>query len=160
AFDPLEEGTLSALLSLPLLEDIVANSPCDCAPDDCPRRLAWQMLSSALVRTRVAEVARLARLVEPDWLFRDIWDLVANISLEGNCGDDPPSSTWFWRLFYGESRLSRAIREVADPITIPYPDTDSRLYFGDWNAIQLQLVDNLALLPISQPDIPERFAYA
>jgi hypothetical protein len=160
AFDPLANGVIAGLLELPLLAEVVNTSLCTCAPADCPRRAAWAQLRSPQVRKRIADVVRLATLTEADWLFRDLWDFIADLSLEGDCDNDPPTSPWFWRLFYGDSRLARALVEVADPIGVALPKADARIFFGDWNSSRLQVMSDLELLPVSQPDAnTARFAY-
>jgi hypothetical protein len=108
----------------------------------------------------VADAVLLAKLVDSDWLFRDLWDFVADLVLGGDCDDDPPTSTWFWRLFYGASRLSRAVREAADPNSMALPHVESRIYFADWTSTQLNLLEGTELLTLSQPrESFERFLF-
>lgn len=143
---------IADLLGLPSLADIVEHSQCKCNPIDCPRRRAWTQLQSVEVRRRVAEICKLALLVEQEWLFRDIWDFLADMVLGGECADDPPSSAWFWRVFKGQSRLARALSEVIDPVTIALPRAEGRLYYSDWEDPSLRLVEDMEFMPLSRPD--------
>jgi hypothetical protein len=160
AFNPLDSLVIAALLELPLMKEVVERSSCGCIPSDCPRRLAWKAAESPKIRRRIAGTVGLARLVEPEWLFRDVWDFLADLVLEGDCQHDPPTSPWFWRLFYGDSRIARAVRDVADPLRFAMPGIDARLYFADWNSSRIALLDDVEIIPVSQPHgSEERFAY-
>jgi hypothetical protein len=160
AYSPLEQGVIADILALPTLHEVVKNSQCTCNPLDCPRRRAWEQLSSPLVRQRVAEIVKLASISESEWLFRDLWDFIADLVLGGSCVGDPPSSPWFWRLFYGQSRLAKSLLEVADPLRVAMPRVEGRIYYGDWDSTHLRLVDDLMMLPLSRPDLSiDRFAW-
>ena len=150
AFDPLEEGAVAELLGLDLLLDVVNRSECACDPEDCPRRRSWEQLKVEAVRRRVADTIKLVRLVDSGWLFRDLWDFVADLALGGNCDDSPPSAAWFWRLFYGDSRIARSLREVAEPTAIPLPGVDSRIFAGDWDSALLRFEPGVEFIPLSQ----------
>lgn len=160
AYDPIDAGVLASILALPALKDVVYGSECGCPPDVCPRRTAWAQFQHDQARTRAAEALRLANLIGPSWLFRDLWDFVGDMVLGGDCANDPPTSPWFWRMFFGHSRLSAALRDICDPAGLPLPRADGRLWYGDWTASELQLVDGAELLQVSRPDLmPERFTY-
>ncbi len=159
AFDPLDRELVAKVLDLELLRETAAESECDCDPMDCPRRLAWKQLSSADVRTRVGAVLGLVNVLEREWLFRDLWDFMADLVLGGSCDDDPPSSPWFWRVFYGESRLSRSLRELVAPEDIPLPGVDARIFYADWGSAQLRaVVDGVELIPVTQAQQGSEFA--
>jgi energy-coupling factor transporter ATP-binding protein EcfA2 len=146
AYDPLEANVVQHLLALPLIEHVILKL----APGHHSiRRRAWRMLKSEQVRKRVAQIVQVARLVQPEWLFRDVWDFVADLALGGSDDDDPPSSAWFWRVFYGDSLLSSAIRLVADPLTFALPIIESRIFHREWSSDHLRLVDGFAVIPYS-----------
>ena len=134
AFDPVQHHVLRHVLKLPLLREAIARRTCGCTPEECPRVLAWRQLENEDVRSRISDLCSLILLADTDWSFRDLWDFVADLVLEGECDDDPPSSTWFWRVFYGGSRLSAALREVCDPESLALPGVDQRLWYADWDA--------------------------
>jgi len=134
AFDALNQEVVTRILGLTLLREAVLQAPCDCDPEDCPRRRAWQQLESADVRARVGAVLGIVHVLEREWLFRDLWDFVADIALGGSCAESPPSSPWFWRTFYGDSRLATALRELVAPDDIALPQLDARIYYGDWGS--------------------------
>lgn len=149
-FDPLDEGAVAKLLALDLLVEVVDRSPCACDTEDCPRRRAWRQLKVDAVRRRVADIIKLVRLVDSDWLFRDLWDFVADLAMGGSCDDSPPSSAWFWRLFYGESRMAHSLREIAEPSTVPLPGVDSRLFASNWDSNLLSFEPGVDFIPLSQ----------
>jgi len=153
AFDPIEQGVVGDLLGLDMVNVVVDGSSCSCDPSDCPRRRAWNQLSSPEVRSRVAEVVKLAQLQQQDWLFREVWDLVADLALGGSCDEDPPTSTWFWRLFYGDTSLSHAIAQAVSPGTKALPGVDAHLYYADWAAEGLRLLDGVDFISLSKPDL-------
>lgn len=136
-FDVLADNVVSNLLALDLLREVVESEPCPCeAPEVCPRRRAWRLLDVAEVRKRVGEVLRLVNVGGETVLFRELWDFVADVALGGSCRDDPASSPWFWRVFNGDSELSRRLRTVADPAAAVMPRIDVRLAYGDWVALE------------------------
>lgn len=155
AFDPLESRAIEAILALPIVGEAIA------AVSSSPhslRRRCWAQLGSPSARRRVADIVQLARLAQPEWLFRDIWDLVSDLVLGGDDACDPPTSAWFWRLFYGDSALANAIRQVADPVEFAIPSVESRIHFRDWTSTFLELFDGISFVPVSgasnfdQPD--------
>jgi energy-coupling factor transporter ATP-binding protein EcfA2 len=146
AFDPLEARVLEQLLALPLLDKVIARiSP---SPHSMRRR-AWKMLDSVEARRRVAEIIELARLVQPEWLFRDVWDFLADLVLGGSDEGEIPTSAWFWRIFYGDSGLSAALHHVADPLMFALPMVESRICYRQWDSEHLRLADNLQIIPFS-----------
>ncbi len=157
AYDPLEEGLIEHLLGLDLLQEAIET---ECPDEDSPRRRAWEMLSHPEVRARVAAVARLAKLAQPEWLFRDVWDFVADLALGGSDDEEIPSSPWFWRLFFGDNLISRAIRSIADPMLHALPFVESRIWYGDWMSDQIRLLDGITIMPIAKPETDEAFIWA
>lgn len=160
AFDPLQEGVVADLLGLPELAEAVERVPCACATGLCPRRSAWTQLTTPQVRERVAAVLRVVILADSNWSFRDIWDFIADLTLGGECAEDPPGSPWYWRLFFGSSRISNALREVVEPGAVPLPGVDERLWYADWTSQHLDLLPPAKVLPLSRPDEAfERFLW-
>jgi hypothetical protein len=162
AFDPLDFDTIEDIIKLPVLTATVRQRSLieSGALEASPRWTAWQMLSSADAVARLTSVTKLARLDRPEWLFREIWDFIADIALNGNAEDLLPTTAWFWRVFYGDSALARSLRRAVDPMSIAQPVVDSRLFAGDWNNSMLALVGGLAPMSISMKDDPERFRWA
>lgn len=148
-YDPIENGVVGRLLALPVLRELVMQSPCSCEDDSiCPRKLAWLQLDSEESRNRVNDVLRLANVAGRPPLFRDIWDFVADLALGGSCEADPPTSPWFWRIFGGRSRLSSHLRSVADPSLVVYPRADAHVWWGDWTAEEIELLEAVHLVPL------------
>ncbi len=150
AFDPLGSEVVTQVLGLPLLATMLEAPECSCDPQDCPRRRAWRQLRSRTVRERVAATLRVVHAHEREWLFRDLWDWVADLALGGSCDSDPPTSPWFWRVFYGETRLSAALREVISPDDVPLPRLDARIYYGDWEVLEADLLPETELIQQSR----------
>jgi hypothetical protein len=143
------DPSLSTSVALPVLTDLVMSSACSC--DDasiCPRKLAWLQLGSEQARQRVNDILRLANVAGHPLLFRDIWDFIADVALGGSCDDDPPTSPWFWRIFNGRSLLSRHLRAVADPSLVVYPRAEAHLWWGDWTAHEIKLLEDIELVPL------------
>lgn len=152
-YDPVEDGALERLVALPLVQAAVEDDrSCGCSGEDprvCYRRQAWQQLLKApTVRKRLTEVMRLAAHDGRPPLFREVWEFVADIALGGRCDTSPPTSPWFWRVFYGDSRLSRRLREVADPTLTVVPSLDCRLYYGDWDEVRDSLLPEAPLVTL------------
>jgi hypothetical protein len=83
---------------------------------------------------------------------------VADLILGGDDVGDPPTSAWFWRLFYGDCALANAISQVADPVEFAIPTAESRIHFRDWTSPFLELLEGISIIPVSgttnfdQPD--------
>lgn len=143
-YDPFATA-LPDLLGLDLLRDVVNTGTCCADPTTCPRRMAWAQLASPVVRRRVSDV--LASAKGPgEVIFRDLWDFIADIALGGDCRATPPTSTWFWRVFFGDSVLSRQLRESRPPDLIAIPGDEIRLYYGDWMGVNAEPVEGAAFV--------------
>jgi hypothetical protein len=132
-FNPFE-AVFAEILGLPLLQDVVNNLPCCVSPITCPRRRAWKQLQSSEVRQRLAQVLAVSQGPR-EVLLRDIWDFVADLAMGGQCQETPPTSSWFWRAFYGDSEIARRLLARMPPELIATPGDDLRLYYGDWHKI-------------------------
>jgi hypothetical protein len=161
-YDPIENGVVGRLLALPRLKELVMAAPCSC--DDgsiCPRNLGWLQLDVEETRERVNDVLRLANVAGRPLLFRDIWDFIADLALGGSCDSDPPTSPWFWRIFNGRSLLSAHLRTVADPSVVVYPRAEAHVWWGDWTAEAIELLDGIELVPLitDPPYTGERYRW-
>lgn len=152
AFDPIQQGVVADILALPLLREAVEDRPCGCPADLCPRVLTWKQLENPELRKRVARICTMILLADTEWSFRDIWDFAADLVLGGSCDDDPPSSSWFWRVLYGDSRISSTLRDVCDPESVAMPAVDQRLWYADWESTLLSLLPGVEFQLISKPD--------
>ncbi len=125
-------GAFEEVLRLDLLNELIG----DCCEDRdvCPRWLSWQLLRLPAVASRLNEL--ITRALGPtEVLFREVWDLIADLALQGDCEATLPTSPWFWRVFYGGSALSRRLRAVADPSVLALPEDEIRLFYGDWAGV-------------------------
>ena len=100
------------------------------------RRQAWTLLQDAAVRARVNELLKVVNLPGQPVLFRDLWDFIHDIAVQGSCTEDPPTSPWFWRVFHGDSSLSKRLREVIDPAYMVFPRAAVHLWYGDWGYVR------------------------
>jgi hypothetical protein len=151
-FDPVVNKVVAQMVTLPAVRAAVASTPCECVDQSsCPRRLAWQLLQIDEVRVRLADLLRLANLEGEPVLFRDLWDFVADLALNGECSGDIPTGAWFWRVFHGASRLSRKLRDVVDPKTAVIPRLDPRLYHGDWDKVDDYLLEGSFAVELPTP---------
>jgi hypothetical protein len=146
-FDPFD-GAIQWLLGLDLLSEVIATEPCCVDVAVCPRRMAWAQLQNEEVRQRVAGLLGLS--VGPGEVrFRQLWDLIGDIALGGDCSSVPPTSPWYWRLFYGDSRLARRVAETIPLHLAALPGDDARLFYGDWMAIHAQPLAGVEFLPLA-----------
>jgi hypothetical protein len=149
-YDPIENNVIAQLLALPVLDELVQSQTCSCAtPEVCYRRRAWALLRSEVVRKRTNDLLRVVNMLGQPVLFRELWDFIADIILGGTCLENPPTSPWFWRVFYGSSLLSKRLRAVADPSLVIYPRTESHIWYGDWDSSELDLEEGLQLIRLN-----------
>lgn len=147
-YDPIGNGVVARLLRLPLLGEIVQRAPCQCEDERiCPRRLGWKLVSSEDVCQRVNEVLRVVNLQGQAVLFRDLWEFIADLVVGGSCQDDPPTSPWFWRVFYGSSVLSKRLQSIADPSLIVFPRAEAHMWYGDWQSPEIALLEGVEFVP-------------
>lgn len=152
-YDPVQSGVVTRLMALPILKTLVQESPCSCEdPRVCPRRLAWQLLDSERLRRRLNDVLRVANMAGQAVLFRELWDFVSDLALGGTCANapgQPPTSPWFYRVFYGTSRLSSRLQAVADPGLVVFPRLEAHIWHKDWHSARDDLLDQLAIIPLA-----------
>lgn len=151
-FDPVEAGVVAELMRLPLLADLVDATVCECEdPRVCPRRLAWKMLKSDTVRVRLNELLRVVSMSGRSILFRELWDFVADLAMGGACRADesePPTSPWFWRVFYGSSEISTRLRSAADPSLVVFPRAEAHIWYGDWTSDSIAILPDVEFIPL------------
>jgi hypothetical protein len=160
-FDPIHGKVPGALLALPIARDLIEELPCGCEDRRvCPRRLAWELLSSSDVRQRVNDLLRLVNLRGQAVLFRDLWDFVADLILGGSCQDDPPTSPWFWRVFFGSSLLSTQLRSVTSPRLTVFPRAEAHIWYGDLLSNEIELLDGTSFVsPDREPFDGQRYQW-
>ena len=152
-FGPADNNVVARILALPVLDDVVQGIACKCEDDSvCPRKQAWaQVVESEEVRNRINDMVRMASnssLSGEPAAFRSIWNFIADVVTGGSCDDAPPTSAWFWRVFYGASDISSDLQLVADPSHVVMPRVESHLYYGDLSAISSELVDDAELVDV------------
>src|SRR5439155_14513784 len=105
----------------------------------------WRLLSVPAVRQRVNDILQAVNTLgySQTVLFRELWDFIADIALGGSCKCDPPTSAWFWRVFYGESSLSTRLRAITDPMFVVYPQVESHLWYADWHAATIDTAEHV-----------------
>ncbi len=143
SYDPVADGVLEKILGLKILSQVVAKVECSCPKGDCYRKFFWRQLynekkpeETLVARKKFSEAVMLANFDRGSWSFRDIWGLISDLVFGGECTQTRlPKTPWFYRLFFGRSKISKSICEILDPLSIPLPNIDSRLWFGDLNQI-------------------------
>jgi len=150
--DPIRSA-LAQLLAHPLLHEAVQASDDGCPSADlCPRRRALEQLKDVRVAEVVAQIVS-EGLGSGEVLFRDAWDLVADVLLGGACEGSPPSSPWFWRLFHGDSYLSALICPALIPERLSLPSVSPYLYRGHWQRIQQLLGPELDFVELDSAPV-------
>jgi hypothetical protein len=142
-FNPFE-AAFAEIVGLPLIAEVVNQLDCCVSPITCPRRRAWKQLLSLEVRQKLAQVLTVSQGPR-EVLLRDVWDFVADLAIGGDCQQNPPTSTWFWRVFFGESEISLRLLENIRPELIAMPRDDIRLYYGDWQNLEAEPFDGVKL---------------
>ena len=161
-YDPVENSVVERLLALPLLNEVVESTQCGCESETiCPRRLAWKLLKSEQVRQRVNAVVRLVGLRGNPIPFRELWDFIADLAMGGSCDSDPPTSAWFWRVFYGASRVSQDLLQIADPQAVVFPRAEAHIWHGDVMSSEIKLLPGTSLVPVEweSPLLEDRYRW-
>lgn len=137
SYDPIDEGVVQKILGLPILFQVIEKIDCECRKGDCLRKAYWRQLKSPDVRKKVSDAVKLANFDRGSWSFRDIWGLISDLVFGGECTRTRlPETPWFYRLFFGDSKISHSILEVINPLSIPLPGTDGRLWYRDFSSIK------------------------
>jgi hypothetical protein len=137
-------------LDLGIVREAVASSDCSCEhPSVCYRRLAWRLLEREDIRLRVNDLLRVVHMQGQPVLFRELWDFLADLITGGSCDDrDVPTTAWFWRVFYGDSELSRRLRAVTDARAVVFPHAEAHAWFGDWFTLEKFLLEGVRVIPL------------
>jgi hypothetical protein len=146
-------GAFVEVLRLDAIRDVVRG--CCEDPEVCPRWLAWELLLIPSVTNRLNSL--IGRALGPtEVLFREIWDFVSDLVLQGDCTSEPPSSPWFWRVFFGNSTIARRLLAVADPSVVAVPHDEIKLFYGDWQGVSATPVSpgEFQWLPRPPADVP------
>jgi hypothetical protein len=82
-----------------------------------------------------ALIERLVRLTELangsfDVTFREVWNFLSDVFIGGSDDGLVPTSSWFWRYFYGNSELASRFRTAAAPEFWVLPDSSRMLFKG------------------------------
>jgi hypothetical protein len=152
---------LASILVHPMIRDAVAffedSHGCGDA-ETCGRFDALATLDERMARA-VAKLAETA-LGPREVTFRQVWEFVEDILLGGRCDGIAPkdwySSAWFWRVFYGDSLISKEISARFAPERLAFPVLEDDLYYGDWEAIANHTGERVVLPPTPpvRSDVP------
>lgn len=159
-FDPIEAGAVGKMLGLPIFVELIESYDCGCEdPRICPRRVAWAVLQDERVRERVNDLLRVVNMQGQTVLFRELWDFVADLALGGRCDAYPPTSPWFWRIFYGPSSLSHRLRAAADPSFAVFPRAEAHAWHQDWQSLEAHILDGIEFMPLPNNGSMDRASY-
>ena len=136
-FDPSANAVLEELLVKDIINEFVESDlSCDsCEHAECIRRKTWRQLQSSEVRKRVGELVSAASVNAEGFTFRLVWNFIADLLLGGECNSENgvvPTSAWFWRIFNGDSIVSKHIAELFPEYQFTIPHAESHLWYGDW----------------------------
>ena len=84
--------------------------------DSCPRYNSLLQLKDDKVVEYISSIVSEV-LTGHEVLFRDILDWIEDILLNGSCEslDDAPTSSWFWRIFFGSNKISSILKRELMP---------------------------------------------
>lgn len=146
-YDPIADDAIADMLGRPILTELVNSLECGCEDESiCPRRIAWAQLASPEVRKRLNRLLGVTNVYGQPVLFRELWDFIADLALGGSCQDEPSTSPWFWRVFFGTSSLSSRLREVADPSLTVFPRAEAHAWYGDWHSSEIEILEGIDLV--------------
>jgi hypothetical protein len=135
-FDPIS-SSLASILSDKSIHDAVRKHEKTCPenlPDyPCPRLEALELLDYEMSETIVQIVS--TAFGSGEVTYRELWNFVVDILLGGNCEGSVPESTWFWRIFKGDSSIAAKLYSQHRPNILSMPDITAHLYRGNWQKI-------------------------
>lgn len=135
AIDPISFA-LSSLLTNPLIHKAVEEIENDKGFQNSVRIKALSQLENEKLAKDIALLIR-SSLGPGEITFRELWNFISDIFLEGENESLPPTSVWFWRVFYGNSRISNLIRDSLQPKFLSFPQESFSMYQGDLQALNL-----------------------
>ena len=129
AIDPVQHA-LPTFLSSELLHAAVIKFENDAGNSDSIRLQAISQLRNPEHAKIISSLVR-ESLGPGEITFRKLWDFNSDIFIGGRNDNAVPTSPWFWRIFYGESKISSKISEVLKPDFLSLPNVSLFLYKGD-----------------------------
>ena len=147
------QSALASLLPNQVLHNAVAtwerNFGCADDIETCPRMLALTQLQDPLVSKYVANLISCA-LSDTGMLYRDVWNWLEDILLRGSCSpgvDGVPTSCWFYRAFYGDTKVAKILKDRLLPEFLALPDVSIDLWKND----NLNFVDVVSEMYVQVP---------
>ena len=158
-FDPVI-NSLKNLLSLEILRKAVfiheKNCPQNLEGSVCPRLEALNLLNEEMIDFLVFLISNV--IASGEVTYRLLWEFISDIYLGGDCNDAFPTSVWFWRIFYGKTKISDMMRDRHRPELLSLGNISGHIFRGDIQRVsyifenfQYQFVDP-GIYPISAPD--------
>ncbi len=136
AVDPVNYA-LKKLLTHPLLHSAVSRTEEEKGIKNSIRLQGLAQLTEPKNAEAIAGLIRSA-IGPGEITFREMWNFISDIFLEGENESVPPTSVWFWRLFKGQSQISKIISEVLKPEFLAFPHKSFAMFHGDVQSLQLQ----------------------
>jgi hypothetical protein len=138
-FSPVEPDILSEVFGNPLLFDLMVS---EYGKTD-PRTIEWKLLQNQTVIERVTRIIQLASLDGEPVLWRQLWNLIGDMTLGVGTATD---GSWYQRLIYGNSNITKRIRNFFSLSDIALPGIDFALWEGG-KALERFSADIDATLP-------------
>ena len=136
AVDPVNYA-LKKLLTHPLLHSAVLLAEEEKGIKNSIRIQALVQLNDPKNAEAIAGLIRSA-IGPGEITFREMWNFISDIFLEGENESVPPTSVWFWRLFKGQNQISKIVSEVLKPEFLAFPHKSFAMFHGDIQSLQLQ----------------------
>ena len=126
-YDVASQNVIENILGIPILLEYIENKANDSFRD------FWKLIANPTVRKRISTLVEIAstRSNAESFTFRQLWQFVSDIVI-GSDFQDP----WFWRVFFGDSEISKQIRSVFPIGGICLPHVGNRLWHGDLNRLE------------------------
>jgi len=134
AIDPVQHA-LPTFLSSELLHAAVNEFENNAGRSDSIRTHALSQLKDPKHAKIISSLIR-ESLGPGEITFSKLWDFISDIFIGGTEDSAVPTSPWFWRIFYGESKISTRISEVLKPDFLSLPNISLFLYKGDFQNLK------------------------
>jgi len=140
---------LSGLLGHPLIH-AAAQLHVSNQGEDPELSLRLRCLKQLLDPVLIGRLVRLTELANGsfDVTFREVWNFLSDIFLGGTDEGLVPTSSWFWRFFYGDSELASRFRNAVAPELWSLPDS-SRMLFKGLSLQMRRLIPNWVSIGVS-----------